>query len=76
MSQSSAGSPKAPARRAGRVIAYCGLAYLFSWAVWVPMMIQGQVSRPGQGWPTHLLGLLGPALAALVVTAAVEGRPG
>ncbi|HYN29640.1 MAG TPA: hypothetical protein VES95_07200 [Dermatophilaceae bacterium] len=42
----------------------------------MPMAVRGEVSRPGQGWPTHLPGLLGPALAALVVTALAGGRPG
>lgn len=31
---------------------------------------------PGQGWPTHLVGLMGPALAAIIVTAFTEGRRG
>jgi membrane protease YdiL (CAAX protease family) len=30
----------------------------------------------GVGWPTHLPGLAGPALAAVVVTALVDGRAG
>jgi len=40
------------------------------------MIAAGQVSRAGQGWPTHLLGLTGPALATLVVTAVAEGGAG
>jgi membrane protease YdiL (CAAX protease family) len=55
---------------------YVMLACAFSWAWWLPMAAWGQVSRAGQGWPTHLLGLAGPALAAVVVTALAGGRPG
>lgn len=62
-----------PARR---LVVYVVLAYAFSWVWWVPMVVAGQVSRAGQGWPTHLVGLAGPALAAIVVTGWAEGRPG
>jgi len=55
---------------------YGALAIAFSWAWWLPMAAAGQVSRAGQGWPTHLLGLTGPALSAVVVTALAGGRPG
>lgn len=40
------------------------------------MVIAGDVSRPGVAWPTHLPGLVGPALAAVVVTALTLGRTG
>lgn len=59
-----------------RIVAYVVLAYAFSWAWWVPLALTGQVTRAGQGWPTHLPGLMGPALAAVVVTAATTGRTG
>lgn len=32
--------------------------------------------EPGQAWPTHLLGLLGPAFAAVVVTGATQKSDG
>lgn len=38
------------------------------------MAAAGHVSRAGQGWPTHLFGLTGPALAAIAVTATAGGR--
>lgn len=41
-----------------------------------PPRADRDVVRPGQGWPTHLPGLLGPAIAAVVVTGVTEGRPG
>jgi membrane protease YdiL (CAAX protease family) len=58
------------------LVLYVALAMAFSWVWWVPMAATGTVSRAGQGWPTHLLGLTGPALAAIVVTAAADGRRG
>ena len=60
----------------GGIVAFVVLAYTISWALWVPLAIQGVVVEPGQGWPTHLLGLMGPAAAAILVTAAIEGRAG
>jgi uncharacterized protein len=59
-----------------RLIWFTALAYLFSWMWWIPMAVSGTVVEPGQGWPTHLPGLLGPALAAVLVTAVADGRPG
>jgi membrane protease YdiL (CAAX protease family) len=56
--------------------AYLVLAVVLSWSWWVPMALRGQVARPGDGWPTHLPGLLGPALSAVVMVALVDGRPG
>jgi CAAX protease family protein len=58
------------------LLAYVVLAVAISWAWWGWCLVEGWVTRPGQGWPTHLPGLLGPALAAVVVTAAVDGRTG
>lgn len=55
---------------------YLALSFGFSWAWWVPMAVAGEVSQAGQGWPTHLVGLAGPALAAVAVTAWYDGRPG
>jgi membrane protease YdiL (CAAX protease family) len=40
------------------------------------MWLRGTVVDPGDGWPTHLPGLLGPAIAGVVVTGWTGGRPG
>lgn len=47
---------------------FVGLTYLFAWSWWVPMAINGTMVKPGVGWPTHLIGLMSPSLAALIVT--------
>src|SRR3982074_499222 len=52
------------------------LAYVVPWAWMFPLVAGGDVVRKGVGWPTHFPALLGPALAALVVTALVWGRAG
>ena len=52
------------------------LAYAISWAWAIPLAVTGQVVARGQGWPTHYPSLLGPAIAAVVVTALTLGRPG
>jgi CAAX protease family protein len=55
---------------------FIGLAYLLSWACWVPLALGAGSVTPGSGWPTHLPGLMGPALAAVIVTALVSGGRG
>ncbi len=59
-----------------RVIAYVVLAFGLSWVWWVPIALAGIHVGPGQGWPTHLPGLLGPAIAAIIVTVVFDGRAG
>ena len=58
------------------LMAFVVLTYGLSWSWWVALVIRGQTTHNGVGWPTHLPGLLGPAVAAFVVTAATSGRPG
>jgi membrane protease YdiL (CAAX protease family) len=52
------------------------LAYGLTWAWWLPLALTGQTVTRGDGWPTHFPGLLGPALAAVLVTAATGGSAG
>jgi len=54
------------------VILACGL----SWAWTLPFAAAGDVIEKGSGWPTHLPALLGPAFAAMLVTAWWSGREG
>jgi CAAX protease family protein len=55
------------------LVAFVALAYTFSWAWWIPLALSGARVRDGVGVPTQLPGLLGPLVAAVVVSA-VEGR--
>lgn len=51
------------------------LAYALSWADWIPLVVRGARVVPG-GAVTQLPGLVGPAIAALIVLAVAEGRDG
>ena len=51
-------------------------AYAISWAWAFSLVAAGVVVKKGVGWPTHFPALLGPGLAAIVVTALVCGRIG
>jgi uncharacterized protein len=59
------------------VVTFTVIAYAISWLCWLPLLADRQDLV---GWSAstylHLLGGLGPAVAALVVTAAVAGRTG
>jgi uncharacterized protein len=44
------------------------------WAI--PLVVQGDVVHRGDGWPTHYPSLLGPLVAAFVITAWTTGRAG
>ena len=59
-----------------RITVFVPLAIALSWAYWLPLAIGSATTEPGVGWPTQMPGLLGPALAAVVVTALAEGRRG
>jgi len=58
------------------LVVFFVLAYALSWLWVIPLAAAHEVVRRGVGWPTHLPALLGPAIAALVVTAWTMGRPG
>jgi membrane protease YdiL (CAAX protease family) len=47
---------------------YVVVSYAWSWAWWLPLLISGELVRPGM-LPTHLPGLAGPAVGAVVATA-------
>jgi len=52
------------------------LAYTLSWAYWVPLALRDDTVRAGVGWPSQMPGLLGPAVAAVIVTSLADGRVG
>lgn len=59
-----------------RGITFIALAYLFAWIWWIPLAMTGIVTKPGLAWPSHLPGLLAPAIAAIVTTAYFDGVQG
>lgn len=62
--------------RPGRaVLLYSALAFAFSWSYWLTLLARGERVGPGST-ASHLPGLFGPFLAALVVTALADGAPG
>src|SRR5687767_3331925 len=83
MSTWSAGTREPSARRGPAgwirhrpVTAFLVGAYALSWGWWWSIAAAGEIVRPGLAWPTHMPGLLGPAVAAFVVSAVVDGRGG
>jgi uncharacterized protein len=69
-----------PAMTAGKrfwsLWCFVALAYAISWGWTFPRAANGDVVKAGVGWPTNVPALLGPVLAALVVTASMHGRTG
>ena len=57
------------------VVSFFVLAYGLSWAYWIPLALSGVRTAPGSS-TTHEPGLLGPALAAFIITGLNEGRSG
>ncbi|WP_421743007.1 CPBP family intramembrane glutamic endopeptidase [Cellulomonas sp.] len=57
--------------------AFVVIAYAVSWAAWLPLLaaVQGWIALDPPQW-LHLVGGLGPAVAALVVVAVTQGRSG
>jgi membrane protease YdiL (CAAX protease family) len=52
------------------------LAYALSWGWLIPVGLTGGVVTAGKGWPTHFPALLGPLLAASMLTAGRDGWRG
>ena len=58
------------------LVGFFVLAYALSWLWVIPLAAAHLVVQRGVGWPTHLPALLGPAIAAVAVTAWTMGRSG
>lgn len=56
--------------------AFITLAYTLSWAYWIPVALGADSVRAGVGWPSQMPGLLGPAVAAVIVTSLADGTAG
>jgi membrane protease YdiL (CAAX protease family) len=65
-----------PAFNLKALSAFLVLSYAFSWAWLIPLAVTGHTVLQGRGWPTHFPSLLGPMLAAFIVTAKTMGRSG
>jgi len=57
------------------VVTYYLLALVLSWGYWITLIAQGKQVTAGSS-TTHLPGLMGPALAAIIVTAWLDGGHG
>lgn len=55
---------------------FIGLTYLLAWSWWIPMAIKKDYVYPGVGWPTHLVALMAPSLAALILVYLRTGTSG
>lgn len=55
------------------LVIFFALAYGLSWSWWIPLAVGGAHVGPGS-LPTHIPGLLGPALAALWVAWVIDGK--
>lgn len=67
---------KTDAAKSWTLASFVALAYAVSWVWAFPFVAAVDVIEKGVGWPTYCPRLLGPALAAFVVTPAVWGRAG
>jgi membrane protease YdiL (CAAX protease family) len=57
------------------IISYYALTIALTWGYWLTLIAQGKQVVPGSS-TSHLPGLLGPLVAAFVITAITEGRSG
>jgi membrane protease YdiL (CAAX protease family) len=65
-----------PAFDAKPLLAFFLLAYGISWGWVIALAVTGQTVVQGDGWPTHFPSLLGPLIAAFIVTGWTAGRQG
>lgn len=55
---------------------YLILAYAISWTIWISLARAGWIVQRGDALPSHVPGLMGPMIAAVLVTWAVHGHAG
>lgn len=58
------------------MLLYLSLTYAFAWLWWIFLAVTHSYVYPGIGWPTHLVALMAPSLAAVIATAQESGRDG
>ena len=67
--------PDSPATSRRRIAAFYALALGISWSVWAPWIATARAAGSDASWrPLHLVGSLGPCLAALLVMTRWGGR--
>jgi membrane protease YdiL (CAAX protease family) len=52
------------------------ITYGLAWIWWIYLAVTHSYVYPGIGWPTHLIALMAPSIAAVVVIARESGREG
>ena len=57
------------------ITCYLAITFAVTWGAWLPLAVTGRGVTIGFT-PLYLLGLIGPAIGAVVTTAIVAGRPG
>jgi len=57
------------------IACYLAITFAVTWGAWIPLAVTGRVATVGF-MPLYLLGLIGPAIAAVVTTAIVAGPHG
>ena len=58
------------------VVSYFVIAFAVSWATWIPMALARVRVIQASAWPTHVPGIIGPIVAAFVMSAVVGGGAG
>ena len=58
------------------VVSYFVIAFAISWAIWIPMALAGVRVIQASAWPSHVPGMIGPIVAAFLMSAAVGGGAG
>ena len=69
-------SPGGSSSGSRSLLAFYVLALAISWGWMIPFLVAGSVVDRGSGWPTHVPALLGPMIAAILVTGWTLGRGG
>ena len=59
-----------------KVVVYLAVTFIWSWTWWFSLIASGVVTEAGVGWPTHLIGLIGPAIGAFVAVGIFDGKAG
>ena len=58
------------------VVTYFLIAFAVSWVIWIPMALANVRVYQGSSWPSHVPGMIGPIVAAFLMSAIVGGGAG